>query len=128
VFSGDRDLWQLIGPRTSVFNPIKRDIVTKDDVYQAFQVSPEQIALHKTLFGDSGDCVPNVMPRMQKQLLPLVRETATGDFEEFKERVRTSWTKLTPRCRELYETGAAQLETNRQLVYLDAHCKNLVWG
>lgn len=126
VFSGDRDLWQLIGPRTSVFNPIKRAFVQQEDVDKSFQVLAEHIPLHKTVFGDAGDCVPNVLPRMQKQLLPIIRQTAVGNFDDFKSRVVEAWPGLTPRCRELYEAGREQLEINWALVKLDPYCR-LTW-
>lgn len=121
IVTGDRDLWQLIGPTTSVFNPIKKSIVTPDDIHKAFLVNPSHIALVKALWGDAGDCVPNALPRTRKQLLPLVRQT-DGSLKEFKSLLSFNRESLTPKCQTLIEDGLSQVEINWQLTKLDPYC------
>lgn len=127
LVSMDKDWWQVIGPRVVVYNPIARAMVQAEDIWKCFQVRPEQIPIYKALWGDAGDCVPNAVPRMQKQLLPIVRETVLGNWEDFKSRVISGWSGLSPRCRELYTEGLPVADRNYQLVKLDEYCP-LTWG
>jgi 5'-3' exonuclease len=126
IFSGDRDLWQLISPTTTVFNPSKKSFVSTEDTNKAFSVTPIHIPLVKALWGDYGDCVPNAIPRTQKQLLPIVRQTQTGEFTEFKELLYSWIDCLTPKCQNLISKGMNQAEINWDLVKLDSNC-TLLW-
>lgn len=127
VCTGDRDLWQLIGDRIAVFDLLKRRIVVKKHILECFGVEPHQIALVKTLWGDSSDNVPNVMPFQRKQMLPLVRKTTDGSLEYFKYHVEREWGTLSEKCRQLYTNGLRQIEINYELVSLSRNC-DLTWG
>lgn len=122
IITMDRDMWQLMNDKTVIYDPVKRAVITLDDVNKAFAVEPVHVPLHKSLWGDEGDCVPNAIPRMQKQLLPVVRSTTTGHLDDFYSRLQEAWNGLTPRCRELCLAGEAQARVNYELVKLDAHC------
>ena len=126
IITMDRDMWQLMNDRTVIYDPVKRALITLDDVNKAFAVRPEHIPLHKSLWGDAGDCVPNAVPRTQKQLLPVIRSTTTGHWDDFRSRLHEVWSSLTPRCREKFDEGAAQARINWELVKLDQHCR-LEW-
>lgn len=125
IVSSDRDLWQLIGPTTMVYNPVsyggKRGMATPDDVWKSFQVQPKHIPLVKALWGDAGDSVPNAAPRTQRHLLPVVRET-DGTLEDFDRKLEVVWNTLSAKCREVYAAGREQMLVNYQLVRLDQHC------
>lgn len=131
IVTADKDLWQLIGSTTAVFNPAKNALVTLDDVKNAFTwkefaIVPSQVALVKALWGDAGDCVPNACPRTQKQILPILRQSPSGDLTEFKSLLDQHWDQLTPRCRQILTEGAAQVDQNWELVKLDDYCE-LQW-
>lgn len=126
VCTGDHDLWQLIGDRVGVFDLLKRRVILKQDVREKFCVDPHQIALVKSLWGDSSDNVPNVMPRQQKHLLPIVQKT-DGTLENFKHNVERSWGSFNAKCQQLYTEGLKQIETNYSLVSLNPNC-DLTWG
>jgi len=126
IVSSDRDLWQLIGPRVRVFNPVKQEFVTEAHVEHAFRCRPIHIPLYKALWGDQTDCVPNVVPRMQKQLLPIIHKT-DGTLESFTTRVENGDRfYLTQRCSDLLDEGKQQIQTNWEIVKLDDQC-DLVW-
>lgn len=127
VCTGDHDLWQLIGDRVVVFDLLKRHIVTKKHVYDRFRVQTNQIALVKSLWGDSSDNVPNVMPFQQKQMMPIVKKTTDGSMEYFKYHVERDWNSLSEKCRKLYSDNLQQIETNFELVRLFNNCE-LTWG
>lgn len=128
VVSSDRDLWQLIGPKVRIFNPVRQDLefVTPEHVERAFRCKPIHIPLYKALWGDPTDCVPNIVPRMQKQLLPIIHKT-DGTLESFISRIEgEDRFYLTSRCFDLYTQGKARIEVNWQVVKLDNQCE-LTW-
>jgi len=126
ICTGDRDLWQLIDPKVKVFNPIKQEMVTEAHIERAFRCRPIHIPLFKSLWGDSGDCVPNVVPRMQKQLLPIILKT-DGTLEAFFGRIENGDKYfLSEKCFNLLEENKTQIEINYQVVKLDNQCE-LIW-
>lgn len=123
VASSDKDLWVLMDPPyVRVYNLTKNQFVTMEDVADKFYGinNPECIALCKALWGDKGDNVPNVVPRMQKQLVPLIIESK-GDIERFFELTETA--TLTDRCREILNGNRKQVMVNWLLVRLQRDCE-----
>lgn len=127
IVSNDKDFWQLLEhDRIWVINPISKEFTTVSHIRKAFRLDlPIHIPLHKTLWGDAGDAIPNVIPRMQKRLLPILKET-DGTLEHFLRCVRRKWSELPDRCKDLLKEGQEQLEINYQLVLLDKNCY-IVW-
>lgn len=133
IVSGDRDLWQLMGPRVVVFHPVKREFVTAEMVSEAFswksakhRCRPMDIPLVKALWGDNVDCIPNVLPRTQKHLLDVVAESE-GQLTKFQELMEEKYKWYLPtECLDAYDSAKAAVELNYQLTKLDANCA-LVW-
>jgi 5'-3' exonuclease len=122
IVSSDKDLWQLIEPGVEVYQITKGRFVTPDVIMEEFGVSdPKRVALVKALWGDSGDNVPNAVPRMQKQLLPIVNSCTSPTLESFEEWVKYGIENghLTKRCQELLQEGGATIRCNWKLVQLD---------
>lgn len=72
VVSSDKDLYQLIGDKVSMYDPIKRRIVTNADVEAKLGVTPERAIDAQALIGDSVDNVPGapgIGPKTAGQLL-----------------------------------------------------------
>jgi DNA polymerase-1 len=134
IVSGDRDLWQLIQPRVRVYNPIKQEFVKSIDVARAFEwrgcpsflCEPKYIPIIKTLWGDAGDCVPNLLPRTQKELLPIIEHT-DGSLESFWSRINNGDKfYLTERCYDSLLEHESEIQRNWEIVKLDDQCK-LEW-
>jgi DNA polymerase-1 len=125
VVTGDRDLWQLIGAGCSVYQPIKQRFIQSEDVALAFNCAPRHIALHKTLWGDAADKVPNCLPRLKKLLLPTVRAT-DGTLPDFQARMLADRCQFTPALWQRYLNAHQQLAINYRLVRLNANC-NITW-
>lgn len=125
IVTGDKDLWQLLGENVSVYNPIKQVMVTGADVFHSFQCFPWQIPLHKALWGDAGDCVPNVMPRMGKHLLPIVVRT-DGTLADFEAKMFAERFNLNSKCWQKYTEAYRDICRNFELVKLDPECE-LKW-
>jgi 5'-3' exonuclease len=128
ILSGDRDLWQLIDmPRVLVYDPIKKYLINSSHIEHAFRVSkPKHIPLVKSLWGDAGDCVPNVLPRTHKQFLPLI-EASDGSYEDFVRLVEKHWSSIDSRRRLMYLDAEEAVAINYELVNLRRNCQ-LTWG
>lgn len=61
IVSGDKDLYQLVGPRVDVCDPMKLSkIITLENFKEVTGVSKESYLLYRTLVGDTSDEVPGV--------------------------------------------------------------------
>jgi 5'-3' exonuclease len=123
VASTDKDLWQLCGfPNVSLYNFHSDLYIGTEQIEKAFSVTnPAQIKLYKTLFGDSSDNVPNILPRMQKSFMPLIRES-DGSLVDFVARVEANTSSLSKRALELWTQNKEYLHRNYELVRLRFNC------
>jgi 5'-3' exonuclease len=122
VASSDKDLWQLYSEGSvEIYHMTKGCFLDLEDIADKFNgiKSPRYIPLVKALWGDTSDSIPNAVPRMQKQLLPLI-EKSEGHLQEFFDLCGTA--NLTARCKELLEQGRAQVRINHDLAMLDRNC------
>lgn len=127
LISGDRDIFQLCSNNVKVFNPVTLKFVVKEDIQRAFNITePRHIPLYKALFGDSSDNVPNVVPRMQRHLLPLVR-ISDGSLKDLFRLIDLNWSNLSDRCKILFSENKARVEINYALCKLETGC-NIIWG
>ena len=58
IFSADKDLFQLVGGRVTVFHPKLKRKLQRSDVKEFFGVFPEQIVDFLSLAGDASDNIP----------------------------------------------------------------------
>jgi 5'-3' exonuclease len=81
IASGDKDLWALFDPpAVRVYNPITQKYLEPEKVGEKFHgLEPKHIRVAKAFWGDPSDGLPNVAPRQQKQLVPLIKST-DGDL------------------------------------------------
>ena len=123
VATTDKDLWQLVAnPKTKVYNFHKGMFVTKKELNEAYGLDDyAQIKLHKTLWGDTSDNVPNLIPRMQKSLMPYVIQS-DGTLNNFLKLIDENWNSLSERCRQIFEENRSKLKTNYELVRLNFDC------
>lgn len=81
IYSGDRDLLQLIGDHTTVYLTKKGvtdlKIMTKEALLEELGISPKQITDLKGLMGDQSDNIPGVQGVGEKTALKLLKEYAT---------------------------------------------------
>ena len=60
VVTHDKDLYQLINDRVSIYSPAKKELYDKDGCYEKYGVYPEQVRDFLALTGDSADNIPGV--------------------------------------------------------------------
>ncbi len=120
IVSSDKDMWQVWDPpRVRIYLTTKKEFLTREYMEKKLRVNePNQVRLVKALWGDSSDNIPNALPRMQKQVLPLVK-SCQGDLEAFFTSMST--VAVGDRCMELLDKGRQQIRTNWEVVglYLD---------
>lgn len=132
VVTTDKDIWPINDhPNARVYDPIKRQYINENHLRESFCRKDKHKVIHehltdyahiklwKSLWGDSGDSVPNVVPRMQKQLLPVIAKT-DGSLEDFYDKVEDA--KISAKCKELLESSKEKVLLNDKLVRLNYRC------
>lgn len=81
IYSGDRDLLQLINNHTTVHLTKKGvteiAIMNEQTLYEEFEVTPSQIKDLKGLMGDSSDNIPGIKGIGEKTAVKLIKEYGT---------------------------------------------------
>lgn len=87
IVSGDKDFYQLIGPRTSLLNPgrrgpagVEQEWVTVENAGERLGVEPAFVTDYLALLGDSSDNIPGVRGIGRKTAPGLIR--TFGPLEE----------------------------------------------
>jgi len=120
IVSGDKDFYQLVGPRVSLLNPgrggpaaVEEQFVTETNARERLGVPPEQTVDFLALVGDSADNVPGIRGVGEKTAVKLLQQYGTleailahaGDVTQ-------------ARLREALERDAERARLSRELVTL----------
>ncbi|MCK5847915.1 MAG: DNA polymerase I [Caldisericia bacterium] len=113
VYSGDRDLLQVISDDIQVLSPVNRQrepkLFNSDEVYAKYGVYPHQIVDFKSLVGDTSDNIKGVPKIGPKTAAKLLQEY--GSIEKILEDV----SKTTEKAREFSDV----LIRNQRIIKLD---------
>ncbi len=74
IYSGDKDLMQLVGGHIGMFDPIKEKAIGPAEVKEKFGVTPSQVTDVLALMGDSSDNIPGVPGIGEKTAQALIAE------------------------------------------------------
>lgn len=123
IATTDKDLWQLCEiPHVKVYNFQKGKFVTKNELKESFELDDyTHIKLHKALWGDTSDNVPNLAPRLGRTLLPVVKKT-DGSLRDFWDKVEDNKSSLTEKCLETLDANKEKIRINYELVRLNFDC------
>lgn len=124
VASTDKDMWQVLDhPNTRVYNFFSNEFVETRHLEKAFEITQyKHIKLVKALFGDSGDGVRNLVPRMGRYLTPIIRDS-DGTIEDLTNKVKIKEKAVSARCMELFNGNYDKILVNYELVKLKYNCK-----
>ena len=115
VVTTDKDLLQIVGPKTSIYNPSKEIFIDAVGVKDFFGVEASQIVDVLALWGDPTDNVPGVPGIGEKTAKALIRDHGTLD------KLLADLPRLgNPRLREKIEANRALLELSRKLVTVES--------
>ncbi|MGH7418856.1 MAG: 5'-3' exonuclease, partial [Candidatus Rokuibacteriota bacterium] len=118
IVSGDKDFYQLVGPRIVLLNPgrggpaaVEEHVVDESNARDRLGVPPERVTDYLALVGDVSDNVPGVRGVGDKTALDLL--TAYGDLDAILARAAEIPGK---RAREALLAQADQARLSRELV------------
>ena len=77
IMSADKDFYQLVSDKTSVYSPTKRKTYKVQDIIDEFGVHPNNFLAYKILLGDNSDNLPGVRgigPKKAIKMFPLSEE------------------------------------------------------
>jgi 5'-3' exonuclease len=119
VVSSDADLWALYDPPlVRIYLMTRKEWLEPAHIEKKFGFrEPQFIRLSKSLWGDSSDAIPNVVPRQQKQLMPLIK-ASDGTLEGLESLLTQS--AVSAKCWALFYGNVKQVRVNYQLVTLNA--------
>ena len=63
IVSSDHDLWQLLGPKVRMYDPIRKKFFSMNDFKAKYGVGPEKLPEIRALSGDPKDDIPGI-PRV----------------------------------------------------------------
>ena len=118
IVSGDKDFYQLIGPRIALLNPgrggaagVEEQWVDESNANERLGIPPHQVIDYLALVGDSSDNVPGVRGIGEKGAVLLLQEY--GNLETILERASDVKAK---RAREALLQYAADARLSQELV------------
>ena len=118
IVSGDKDFYQLIGPRVALLNPgrggaagVEEHWVDERNAAERLGIPPSQVADYLALVGDSSDNVPGVRGIGEKGAVQLLQEF--GDLETILARAAEVKAK---RTREALQQYPEEARLSRELV------------
>ena len=118
IVSGDKDFYQLIGPRVALLNPgrggpgaVDETYVDESNANERLGVPPSQVIDYLALVGDSSDNVPGVKGIGSKGAAELL-----GQFGSLEEMLQRTSEVKGKRAREALEQYAAEARLSKQLV------------
>lgn len=117
IVSGDKDMFQLITPQTSVYDTMKDKVYRMEEVRERFGVEPERVVEIMGLMGDSIDNIPGVPGIGEKTAVDLIRRFGTienllGRLEDLDK----------PKLRETLRAFTEQARMSRQLALIRRDC------
>jgi len=118
IVSGDKDLYQLVGPGVHLMNPgrggaagVAAEWVDERNASEKFGIPPSQVADYLALVGDSSDIVPGAPGIGPKTAVKLLRE-----FGSLEALLARTGEVTPPRARKSLEENAEQVRLSRRLV------------
>ncbi len=117
IVSGDKDMFQLITPQTSVYDTMKDKVYRMEEVRERFGVEPERVVEIMGLMGDSIDNIPGVPGIGEKTAVDLIRRFGTienllGRLDDLDK----------PKLRENLRAFSEQARMSRQLALIRRDC------
>ncbi|MBI3597104.1 MAG: DNA polymerase I [Nitrospirae bacterium] len=117
IVSGDKDMFQLITPRTCVYDTMKDKVYRTPDVQERFGVEPDRVVEIMGLMGDSIDNIPGVPGIGEKTAVDLIRRF--GSIENLLARLEEL---EKPKLRENLRAFAEQARMSHHLAQIKRDC------
>lgn len=109
IVSGDKDLYQCIGPNVSVYDTMKRRKAWREEAIEKFGVPPEFVIDYLAIVGDASDNIPGISGFWPKKAQSLI--TDFGSLEAIYEACDKQDSRLTQKVQ-------STLQENREKAFL----------
>ncbi|MFQ5589429.1 MAG: 5'-3' exonuclease H3TH domain-containing protein, partial [Nitrospiria bacterium] len=117
IVSGDKDMYQLITPKITLYDSMKDRLHTEASIQEKFGIAPNQIVDMMGLMGDAVDNIPGVAGVGQKTAVQLIQ--TFGSIENLFSRLDEV---KKPKLREKLEAGAETARLSRELATIKTDC------
>ena len=114
VVSADKDLMQLMNDCVTLYDPMKKKVITNDDVINKFGVLPHLVTDVQSLMGDSTDNIPGATGIGPKTAAALINEF--GSLENLLNNIHTIKNE---KRRAILERDKEQILISEKLVTLN---------
>ena len=103
VVSSDKDLMQLLRPGIQMMDPMKKKMITEEDVMEKFGVTPDKVTQVQALQGDSTDNIPGVKGIGPKSAAQLINQFGSLEniYNHLEEVSSLRWQKLLAEHKEM---------------------------
>jgi len=118
IVSSDKDLYQLVNPSISIFNPAKDVYLNETAIKDSFGVSPSQVVDVLTLWGDPSDNIPGIPGVGEKTAKTLL--SRFGSLDNLTQNLNQI---KNPRVKRQIEENLDLLKLSRKLATLKKDIK-----
>ena len=117
IVTSDKDMFQLLTPKTRIYDPVKDKWFGEADSQVRFGVEPARVVEIMGLMGDTSDNIPGVKGIGEKTAVKLI--TQFGTIEELLNRIE----EVTPvKTKNLLLEQGEQARMSRQLATIQLDC------
>jgi len=71
IVSNDKDFFQLVGNKITIYSPTKKEFLSKERIFQDFVVYPINFAIARAIVGDESDNIKGIYGVAFKKLIKL---------------------------------------------------------
>lgn len=125
VLSGDKDTWGLLQiPGLKVYSPNLKAYVATEHLVKKFDglTNPAGVYLHKSLFGDSSDCIKGI-PRLLKKQVVWHIDASAGMPSAFLDSLDAAPAKARPGTDENFTSLATQAKIREGWATVETNLK-----
>ena len=117
IVTSDKDMFQLLTPKTRIYDPVKDKWFGEADSQARFGVEPARVVEIMGLMGDTSDNIPGVKGIGEKTAVKLI--TQFGTIEELLNRLE----EVTPtKTKNLLREQGEQARMSKQLATIQLDC------
>tara|TARA_R110001599_G_scaffold195111_3_gene391433 strand:+ start:676 stop:1644 length:969 start_codon:yes stop_codon:yes gene_type:complete len=122
VLSSDKDFYQLLDDKTTIYSPTSKKFIKSEDVFERFGIHPKNFCLARTLMGDPSDNIDGIKGAGFKTIVKRFPKFAQEDEIDIdmvlavsKKQSEISKLKIYKEINENHE----KIRRNWKLMYLD---------
>ena len=119
IYTGDKDIFQILDNKISVFSLRNKALVTPQNIYEYFAVGHTNVVDYLTLLGDSVDNVRGVEGCGEKTAMKLINEFDT--IENIRDNIANFTAKELELQSRIYNSIRNDFETNYESISLSKY-------